>query len=97
MHVITPFGSTHIFSTARHAAQEDGCIRLYSGPDKTEWIADIPLGWAVVAGAPKKSPTATPPYVSGYEEVREDQRKRTTTWLFGIIPLFVQRTGRDHG
>lgn len=99
MHVISPSGTVHNFPIARHAAPEDGCVRLYSGPDKTEWVADIPLDWAVVAGNPKgHHPTAAEVAIKA-EEWREkkhnDERERRTTWLFGFIPLLTTKKGLD--
>jgi hypothetical protein len=98
MHVISPSGTVHNFPVARHAAPEGGRIRLYGGPDKTEWVADIPLDWAVVAGGPKghhPTPTEVARPEEFWEQQIDDARERRTTWLFGFIPLLITKKGLD--
>lgn len=98
MHVISPAGTVHNFPVARHAAPADGCTRLYTDPDKSEWVADIPPDWAVVAGGPKGH-HPTPDEVARpddyFEQRIDDARERRTTWLFGFIPLLVTKKGLD--
>lgn len=99
MHVISPSGTVHNFPVARHAAPADGCIRLYAGPDKTEWVADIPIDWAIVSGDLKgHHPALDAPPVSTEDWIdrrRTDERERRTVWLFGFIPLLITKKGLD--
>ena len=98
MHVISPSGTVHNFPVARHAAPEDGCIRLYAGPDKTEWVVDIPTDWAVVAGGTKghhPTPTEVARPEAFWEQQIDDARERRTTWLFGFIRLLITKKGLD--
>lgn len=96
MHAISPCGTVHDFPIARHAVHQDEFIRLYADTQKTEWVADVPDTWAVVAGHPKPVKGADPfPEHSFAAQQQQDRRRLKSIWLFGIIPLFVIRVGHD--
>ncbi|AXY83332.1 hypothetical protein [Acidovorax phage ACPWH] len=96
MHVISPSGTVHNFPIAHHAAPVDGVTRLYASTDKTEWIADVPADWLVVAGSPKRVPeTEIHASETHFVQQHEDRRQRRVISLFGLIPLFTIRVGLD--
>lgn len=101
MHAISPSGTIHNFPAARHAVAGPDCTRLYATREKTEWVADIPCDWTVVAGNPKSSKVGCNTIVDPFHEYahhvqrHQDRRSRKTIFLFGVVPLFTVRVGFD--